>query len=848
MAVGHAEGSLSGARAIEIVTASPVLVLVLDCEGRIDYVNPFFESVTSHALRELRGSDWLARLVPARARDRIAALFRSALAGAVVEGRVASIVTARGEEREIEWHARALRGDAGEVTGLACVGKDVTERLAAERALRASEANLREAQRLARLGSWVYDRVVGELRWSDELDSILEQSAPGLRCEPGRILAAVHPEDSALAVASYRRLCATGEPCDVTLRLRQADGRVKHVRVHGAARRGDDGAATSLAGTVQDVTAEREGQRWLKRIIDAMLPWVALCDREGRLIEANRANVRPAGDDSPTAPNRRIWELEQVALSPEAVTSIRSAFMRAVAGEVVRSDIVVRLDAERTAIFDGVYTPFFDDDGRVEGVICTGVDVSERMRLEEVHRTHSQVLMAMAEGVHFIDSDGIIRFANRALEQMFGYEPGALVGRHVTVLNDADDLENIAIVAEIIGGVEERGRWEGHVRNRRQDGSVFYTRAAVSRLELRGEVLFVNIQEDVTERLAGEREVRRTRDLLRRVIDASPDWIYVKDLEDRFLLVNDALARAIGSTPEAIVGLPVVEVVTSRVAWERGESERVAQHGCTIHEPRVAVAVGGSQRYFDALTSPLRGEDGRVYAILGHLRDITREHEAAGELRRSLAEKETLLREIHHRVKNNLQIISSLLHFHSKRVRDSDDLAAFADARRRLLAMIIVHEQLYQTAELSRIDFAAYLRDLVSALVRSCKGGAPVDVDVQVAPVRLPIECALPCGMIVCELVTNVFKYAPAPGRETHARVIVEEERGQLTISVDDDGVGFPAGFDPETTRSFGWSLIRSLTLQIGGDCRVERGAGARVMIRFTAPVSAASPREEPLP
>jgi two-component sensor histidine kinase len=218
----------------------------------------------------------------------------------------------------------------------------------------------------------------------------------------------------------------------------------------------------------------------------------------------------------------------------------------------------------------------------------------------------------------------------------------------------------------------------------------------------------------------------------------------------------------------------------------------------------------------------------------GTSQDVTARVVAEEAVRQSLQEKETLLREIHHRVKNNLQIIASLLHFQSKRVRDPADVAAFTDGRNRLRAMILVHEKLYQSKDLSNIEFGSYLRSLVNDLHQSYSAeGRRLQMDVAADQVALPVQIAAPCGMIVCELLTNAFKYAFPGGEVGRVAVSLSAADGKLRLCVQDNGVGLPATFDPQRASSFGWQLIRNLAAQISGTIQIDRSSGTRVIIDF---------------
>ena len=211
-------------------------------------------------------------------------------------------------------------------------------------------------------------------------------------------------------------------------------------------------------------------------------------------------------------------------------------------------------------------------------------------------------------------------------------------------------------------------------------------------------------------------------------------------------------------------------------------------------------------------------------------------------MRRSLAEKETLLREIHHRVKNNLQIISSLLYFQAQKIGSPGALDIINDGRDRLRAMMLVHEKLYLSKDLSQVDFGGYVRTLVQQLANS---HAPRDgriaVKVEADGRSLPIELATPCGLLVCELVTNALKHAFPDGRagEVTVRIAGDEDEDLMKVTVADDGIGLPEGFDPKAGGSFGWQLIEGLLSQVNGDLAVTHDTGT--MVTVSIPFSAAA-------
>ncbi len=201
----------------------------------------------------------------------------------------------------------------------------------------------------------------------------------------------------------------------------------------------------------------------------------------------------------------------------------------------------------------------------------------------------------------------------------------------------------------------------------------------------------------------------------------------------------------------------------------------------------------------------------------------------------SLQEKDILLKEIHHRVKNNLQIISSLLNLQSNYIKDPQALQVFTESRYRVRSMALIHEKLYQSHDLSRIDFADYIRALTSGLLATFGvRSTPVRISVEIDQIMLGLDAALPCGLIVNELVTNCFKYAFENGRPGEITISLRPVAGgRLCLRVADDGVGFPKELDFRNTESLGMQIVTTLSEQIDGTIELSNGSGTAFEILF---------------
>ncbi|MDP8989709.1 MAG: PAS domain S-box protein [Acidobacteriota bacterium] len=216
------------------------------------------------------------------------------------------------------------------------------------------------------------------------------------------------------------------------------------------------------------------------------------------------------------------------------------------------------------------------------------------------------------------------------------------------------------------------------------------------------------------------------------------------------------------------------------------------------------------------------------------LRDIALPTVTEERLRATLREKNVLIEEVHHRVKNNLQVITSLLGLQARTIKDPTIRKKFEESRYRIQAMAILHEILYETSSLAEIDFADYLRRLVEHLVRSHGASGGIRTEVRLEPLRCHRDVVLPCGLIVNELLSNTFKYAFPGGRTGAIRVVLRRgTAGKVHLTVRDNGVGMPAGLDWKTSPTLGLRLVRTLARQLDADVRTAGRVGTLFSITF---------------
>ena len=216
--------------------------------------------------------------------------------------------------------------------------------------------------------------------------------------------------------------------------------------------------------------------------------------------------------------------------------------------------------------------------------------------------------------------------------------------------------------------------------------------------------------------------------------------------------------------------------------------------------------------------------------------DVTDRKQAEMRLKTSLFEKETLLREINHRVKNNLAMVCGLLALQARTVTDDAALAALRESQNRVGVMANIHAMLCQSSDLAGVDFGAFVKDLVSQLRQSyAVPGSPLELSIDVGAIRMPVDAAIPCGLILNELVSNAFKYAFPGGRGGEIRIIVTREEDRIILAVRDNGIGLPAQADLASLTSLGLQLVHMLAEQLGGTVNVHTGGGTLWTIAFLA-------------
>lgn len=348
------------------------------------------------------------------------------------------------------------------------------------------------------------------------------------------------------------------------------------------------------------------------------------------------------------------------------------------------------------------------------------------------------------------------------------------------------------------------------------------------------------IDSDITARKLAEEAMKDSEERFRSVIQTAKDAIVMSDWCGCIIDWNAGAEKIFGYTKQEVLNKPLTTIVPNRLRGEfqRGifqspQAEARSLLGKTVEF--YGLRKDGSE--FPSEISFSTWKQDEMDFFCGIVRNITERRLYEEKIQSSLNEKELLLKEIHHRVKNNLQLISSMVNLHGNivdRRKIKDCLQCHQQIHSRIRSLSLVHQRLHKTHDLSRLDFHAYTNELVSELITAfCPVGHRPKVKVDIPGVNLNIDTAVSCGLLMNELLTNSFKHAFNGWDNAEIEITVREQGTGFVLLYRDNGIGIPAEFDPKNTKSLGFQLIDSLVAQLDGEMKILGGQGTEIQISF---------------
>jgi PAS domain S-box-containing protein len=466
-------------------------------------------------------------------------------------------------------------------------------------------------------------------------------------------------------------------------------------------------------------------------------------------------------------------------------------------------------------------------------------DITERKHVEEKLKETSQRLQSLINAsplaITVLDRDGIVTMWNPAAERIFGWSEEEVLGRILPTVPE-DRKEEFRVFRERVQKGESFMGVE--IRRLKKDGSQIDINLSTAPFrDFKGDVIgLVGIMADITHSKKTEEALRTSEETFRSVVDNVAIGISLISPDMEIVALNRQMRE----------WFPEIEVEKKPVcymAFNNPPRKDICSYCVTcetlidgkVHETITETPIDDKIVNFRVVSSPIRDINGNVIAAIEMVEDITERKNMEDSIKASLREKEVLLKEIHHRVKNNLQVISSMLNLQSAYVKDKQALDLFTESRNRVKSMALIHEKLYQSKDLARIDFGDYVRTLAEDLFHSYRmGPADIKLTIDIEDVLLDIDKALSCGLIINELVSNSLKYAFPPDTAGQISISLHSDAdGIFTLIVSDNGKGVPENIDFRYVKSLGLQLVSLLTEQLDGAIEVEGKGGTSFTISF---------------
>ncbi len=838
---------IAAMRLAAIVEASEDAIIGKDLNSIVTTWNRGAEKMFGYPADEIVGTSIL-RLVPADRIDEETHIQQTIARGERVSHFDTARQTRDGRLIQVSVAASPIFERMGAVVGVSTSARDITDRKLSEAALRASEQRYRELFDSNPQPMWVVD--VETLMFLAVNDAAIFNYGYSREEFLAMTVLDVRSPDDVPPLRAYLQTPQAHEPrrSNREWRHRRKDGSIIEVEVsaHVLTFNGRD-AELKL---VNDVTARnlateklRISEENLAITLNSIGDGVIATDASGNVKRMNATAQRLTGWTLAEAEGRPLREIFHTCDSKTRMPTLDPVQKVMEHGEVVEianHTALLSRDGREYQIADSA-APIRNAAKEIVGVVLVFSDVTEQYKVRAALERSSALLERIGEmakvGGWELDVRTMVPYWSLETARIHEVDnPTA------PVLSRAIEFyapeARTTIQGAIQAAIENATPWDMELPLTTAKDRNIWVRTQCSVVVEDGKaVTLLGALHDITERKLAEVALIESEARYRRIVNAADEGIWLTDTNGLTSFVNTKMAQMLGYSQAEMLGQPIVQFL-----WHDGPSsveEIVLRRLPDIserHDLKFARKAGGMLWGLVA-TNPIFDASGNYTGTLTMIADITERKEAEAALRQSVADKEALLKEVHHRVKNNLQVINSLLRLEIARLSNDGARTVLSDMQGRIRAMALLHDTLYRSGTFAAVDLSVYVRQLVVQINRALNAkSGQIQTVFNVDVVQVGMDQAIPCGLLVNELVSNAFKHGfpDVQGGEIRIDLHAVDGGPQLRLRVSDTGVGLASDFEARRKKSLGLQLVSDLAGQLGGHLEIGAGPMAEFAVTFT--------------
>lgn len=594
-------------------------------------------------------------------------------------------------------------------------------------------------------------------------------------------------------------------------------------------------AFNKMAKELQKTTVSNE---YVENIIRSMFDSLVVATTDGNIKTVNKAVCELLGYRSEELVGQPVDKLFSHETTQPNSPWLDELFKK---GSIINLEkTCLAKDGRKIPVLLSIST-MYGNEGNILGIVYVAKDITERKQMEDTLRLKEELFRSLIENaldtITILNRDGTISYQSPSVERVLGYKAEELIGKIAFEFIHPEDLPGV--ISSFNQLIENPGSAQStEFRFKHKDGSWRVLESVGKTINDNAGLSNVQViinSRDLTDRKHAEEALRESEEKYRVLMNDASDAILLIDMEANIVDVNKKTEQLTGYTKNELLTMKIFQL------HPKEELERIT----------VSFKEGMQKGSAVINDLPILRKDGKIVPAditgnnvvftgkqmgLAVFRDITERKLAEDKIKTSLLEKETLLKEIHHRVKNNLQIVSSLLDHQTQYIKDKKMIDIFTESQNRISSMSLVHEKLYRSKDLAKIDFNDYINDLVANLFQSYNSrSGNIKLNMNIQNIRLDIDFAIPCGLIINELVTNSLKYAFPEGRKGEIKVaFFKNDENMLELMIGDNGIGISKDTDFRKTESLGLHLVTILAEnQLHGEIYLNRDHGTEFHIKF---------------